>query len=71
MTIIGPDANEIHNKFNLSNFDKNKLRLIKDKFKEYFAPKTFPLKYIFFKIEQIEYEQFNEFLTRVKIQAER
>lgn len=71
MAIIGPDAIEIYNNFNLSDADKNRLEVIKEKFKEYFAPKTnisFE-RYIFFKIEQNEDEQFNEFLTRIKTQA--
>lgn len=71
MAVIGPDAIEIYNSFNLSDADKNNLQIIKDRFKEYFAPKTnisFE-RYIFFKIEQNEDELFNEFLTRIKTQA--
>lgn len=71
MAVIGPDAIEIYNSFNLSDANKNDLQIIKDKFKEYFAPKTnisFE-RYIFFKIVQNEDEQFNEFLTRIKTQA--
>ncbi|KAJ8707826.1 hypothetical protein PYW07_011503 [Mythimna separata] len=71
MAVIGPDAIEIYNSFNLSDENKNNLQIIKDKFKEYFAPKTnisFE-RYVFFKIVQNEDEQFNEFLTRIKTQA--
>ncbi|XP_044760803.1 uncharacterized protein LOC123318253 [Coccinella septempunctata] len=71
MAVIGPDAIEIYNSFNLNDAEKNNLQIIKDRFKDYFAPKTnisFE-RYIFFKIEQNEDEQFNEFLTRIKTQA--
>ncbi|XP_025833925.1 uncharacterized protein K02A2.6-like [Agrilus planipennis] len=71
MAVIGPDAIEIYNSFNLSEVETDNLQVIKDRFKEYFAPKTnisFE-RYIFFKIEQNEDEQFNEFLTRIKTQA--
>lgn len=71
MAVIGPEAIEIYNSFNLSDADKNILQNIKNRFKEYFAPKTNVSfeRYIFFKIEQNEDEQFNEFLTRIKTQA--
>lgn len=68
IAVIGPDAIEIFNSFNLSDTEKNNLQIIKDKFKEYFAPKTnisFE-RYILFKIEQNANELFNEFLTRIK-----
>ncbi|XP_063839123.1 uncharacterized protein LOC135088165 [Ostrinia nubilalis] len=71
MAVIGPDAIEIYNSFNLSDADKNNLQTIINKFVEYFAPKSnisFE-RYIFFKIEQNEDEHFNEFLTRIKTQA--
>ncbi|GBP14486.1 Uncharacterized protein K02A2.6 [Eumeta japonica] len=71
MAVIGSDAIEIYNSFNLSNADQNNLQIIKERFREYFAPKTnisFE-RYIFFKIEQNEDERFNEFLTRIKTQA--
>ncbi|GLV46158.1 hypothetical protein CBL_02874 [Carabus blaptoides fortunei] len=71
MALISLDAIEIYNSFNLSDADKNNLHIIKDRFKEYFAPKTNISSegYIFFKIEQNEDELFNEFLTRIKTQA--
>ncbi|GBP61465.1 Endogenous retrovirus group K member 8 Pol protein [Eumeta japonica] len=71
MAVIGSDAIEIYNSFNLSNVDQNNLQIIKERFREYFAPKTnisFE-RYIFFKIEQNEDERFNKFLTRIKTQA--
>ncbi|XP_041983368.1 uncharacterized protein LOC121736323 isoform X2 [Aricia agestis] len=71
MAVIGPDAIEIYNSFNLSDANKNNLKIIKERFGEYFTPKTnisFE-RYIFFKIEQNEDEHFNEFLTRIKTQA--
>lgn len=71
MAVIGSEAIEIYNSFALDDADKNNLQVIKEKFKDYFAPKTnisFE-RYIFFKIEQGEDEQFNEFLTRIKTQA--
>lgn len=71
MAVIGSEAIEIYNSFALDDTDKNNLQVIKEKFKDYFAPKTnisFE-RYIFFKIEQGEDEQFNEFLTRIKTQA--
>ncbi|XP_060807623.1 uncharacterized protein LOC132901728 [Amyelois transitella] len=71
MAVIGPEAIEIYNSFNLSDAEKKNLAAIKNRFKEYFAPKTnisFE-RYIFFKIEQNEDEHFNEFLTRIKTQA--
>ncbi|CAH2108120.1 unnamed protein product [Euphydryas editha] len=71
MAVIGSDAIEIFNSFNLRDEDQNNLQIIKGKFKEYFAPKTnisFE-RYIFNKIEQNEDEQFYEFLTRIKTQA--
>lgn len=71
MSIIGPDAIDIYNSFNLNTIDEQKLSIIIGKFEEYFAPKnniSFE-RYVFFKIEQHEDESFNEFITRIKIQA--
>ncbi|XP_072935055.1 uncharacterized protein [Epargyreus clarus] len=71
MAVIGPDAIEIYNSFNLKDEEKNNLKIIKERFSDYFAPKTnisFE-RYIFFKIEQNEDEHFKEFLTRIKTQA--
>lgn len=71
MSVIGPDAIEIYNSFNLTVAQQNNLQIIKEKFREYFAPKTNVSfeRYVFFKIEQNEDEHFNEFLTRIKTQA--
>ena len=58
MTVIGLDAIEMYNSFNLSNTYKNNIQIVKDIFREYFAPKvniSFE-RYIFFKIEQNENE---------------
>ncbi|XP_062526842.1 uncharacterized protein K02A2.6 [Bombyx mori] len=71
MSIIGPDAIDIYNSFNLNTIDEQKLSIIIGKFEEYFAPKnniSFE-RYVFFKIEQHEDESFNEFITRIKTQA--
>ncbi|CAG4931717.1 unnamed protein product [Colias eurytheme] len=71
MAVIGPDAIEIFNSFNLVDAEKNDIEIIKNKFKEYFAPKkniSFE-RYVFFKIEQNEDEVFNEFLIKIKTQA--
>ncbi|XP_048005105.1 uncharacterized protein K02A2.6-like [Leguminivora glycinivorella] len=71
MAVIGPDAIEIYDGFNLNETDKVNIKIIKQKFTEYFAPKTnisFE-RYIFYKIEQNEDEPFNDFMTRIKTQA--
>lgn len=63
MALIGSNAFEIYNSFNLSDEDKNYLQIVKKRLKEYFATKknvSFE-RQIFFKIEQNEGEQSSSF----------
>lgn len=71
MSVIGPEAIDIFNSFNLSDAEKGKISTIKEKFKNYFEPKRNVSyeRFIFFKIVQKDDEPFDEFLTRIKTQA--
>lgn len=71
MAIIGPDAIQIFNTFNLTSEQQKEINIIKQKFQEYFIPKSnisFE-RYQFFKIVQQEDETFDEFLTKIKTQV--
>ena len=71
MTVIGPDAIEIYNSFKLSYADKNNIQIVKEGFREYFAPKvniSFE-RYICFKMKQNEYGTIYLVLTRITTQS--
>lgn len=71
MAVIGPEAIQIFNNFNLTEAEQKDIEQIKNKFQEYFIPKinvSFE-RYNFFKIVQKEDEPFEEFLKTIKTQA--
>ncbi|CAG4980897.1 unnamed protein product [Colias eurytheme] len=70
MAVIGPDAIEIFNSFNLVDAEKNDIEIIKINSKNISRRKRTSFeRYVFFKIEQNEDEVFNEFLIKIKTQA--
>ena len=68
MAVIGPDAIEIYNSFNLSDADNNNLQIVEDRFRYYFAPKVnISFERCIFRFEQNE--QFTEFFNSINTQA--
>lgn len=73
MATIGPDAITIFNTFGLSAEEQRNVEVIKQKFTDYFLPKSNVTyeRYTFNKMSQNADETFTEFLTRIKAQSKK
>lgn len=73
MAVIGPEVIPIYESFYLSDVEKKNVTTIKAKFEAHFTPKAnIPyVRLIFNQMVQEESEPFEEFVTRIKVQAQK
>lgn len=73
MSVIGPEVEQIYKGFRLTTAEENDVKVIQQRFAAYFEPKGNDVYegYCLRKILQKEDEKFFDFVTRLKVQAEK
>lgn len=73
MAVIDPEVIPIYESFCLTDIEKKNVTTIRQKFETHFTPKAnIPyVRLIFNQMSQEESEPFEEFVTRIKLQAQR
>jgi hypothetical protein len=73
MTTIGPEVDEIYDSFNLTDEQEQDMDVVVDKFTNYFTPPSnidYQI-FLFDNIKQQADEKANEFVARIKVQADK